>query len=284
MSHGTENKANIIYWFAAGCLALLIAAVGWQAFGPSKAQTRYDVVVLGDSLMGLCRDETSIPALLAQELGSSVFNGAFGGTCMARNEADASDNYTMELLNMVSLAKAIEAEDFGVQQTVRSRREITDYFEETIDALDDIDFAQVQVLVLSFGLNDYHAGLPTDNAADPLDESTYAGALRSTIEGIQSKYPTLRIVLVTPTYAWYLSPKRTCEEYRTGDALLAAYVEKEQEVARAYGLECVDLYHGLYTHDEWTDWKTYTVDGLHPNAESRRRIAHILAEQIQQVR
>lgn len=243
-----------------------------------EERTEYPVVVLGDSIMGLCRDETSVPELLAKKIGRPVFNGAFGGTCMAFQEGEMTANYTMELLCMASLSKAVAADDFGVQQTIRSRREIADYFEDTIDELALVDFQKVEVLILEFGLNDYHAGTPLENESDPMDEYAYCGALRSVLSTLQEAYPDLEIVLVTPTYTWYRSSSLTCEEYETGSAFLEDYVNAEIAVAGEYGIEVLDLYHDFYVHEEWQDWKSYSEDGLHPNEAAREQIAGKIAE------
>lgn len=282
-----RNGGRVFSQIAYGLAAVVVFALlcGFWVLGSAAEETvrtQYPIVILGDSLMGQCRDETSVAELLGERLERPVFNGAFGGTCMALQEQELSDNYSMELLNMVNLSKAIAAEDFGAQQTVRSRREITDYFGDTVDELADIDFQEVETLVLAFGINDYHAGIALDNSRNPLDESTYAGALRSVLNTLQECYPDMRIVLVTPTYAWYRSKKATCEEYKTGDAYLREYVEKMLAVADESGIEAIDLYHGLYPHKEWEDWKLYTEDGLHPNEEGRRRIAEKLAVCLQE--
>lgn len=275
---GTNRK--IVYGAAAVLVFALFICLTFPDRQKDLKRTEYPVVILGDSLIGLCRDETSVASLLSGKLEQPVFNGAFGGTCMAVQEQETSSNYTAELLNMVSLSKSIAADDFGVQQTARSRRIITDYFTDTIDELECVDFREVETLILAFGINDYHAGIPMDNEKNPMDESTYGGALRSVLTTLQRVNPDMRIVLVTPTYAWYLSERLTCEEYDTGEVYLEEYVEKEIAVAEEFGVEVVDLYHGVYAHEVWEDWKTYTSDGLHPNEYGREMIANLLAEAI----
>jgi lysophospholipase L1-like esterase len=267
-------------------LAVLVFVLLWVGTFHSRQEelvrTEYPVVILGDSLMGQCRDETSVAEILSGLLGKPVFNGAFGGTCMAEQSQDIAVNYTMELLSMVSLSKALEADDFGVQQTVRGRRAVTDYFADTIDDLECIDFQQVETLILAFGINDYHAGIPLDNPDNPKDESTYGGALRSVLESLQKSYPHMKIVLATPTYAWYRANGLTCEEYDTGSVFLEGYVEQELAIGREYGVQTIDLYHDVYPHEVWEDWERYTEDGLHPNEDGRRLLAGILAEGLQQ--
>lgn len=246
-------------------------------------RTIFPVVIMGDSIVGQNRDESSVAGKLEDLLGKPVYNGAFGGTCLAMQE-DIQGNYTSDMLNMVGLSKAIAADDFGAQQTVRSRREITDYFGYVVDELECIDFNQVEVLILAFGINDYHAAIPLDNEQNPYDESTYGGALRSVLATLQESYPDMRIVLATPTYAWYRSHDLTCEEYNTGSAYLEEYVEKEIAIAEEFDIEVVDLYHDVYPHENWEDWEIYTEDGIHPNEQGRALLAGILAEAIQEFR
>ncbi len=273
---------KIAYLIAAALVFVLLVLFTFPDRQQSLVRTEYPVVILGDSLLGQCRDETGVAELLGGMLGEPVFNGAFGGTCLALQEQDIISNYSMELLNMVSLSKALAADDYGVQQTIRTRREITGYFADTIDELECVDFHRVETLILAFGLNDYHAGIPMDNPANPLDETTYAGALRSVLSALQEAYPRMRIVLATPTYAWYRANGLTCEEFDTGSAFLEGYVETTLDIAEEFRVECVDLYHNVYVHDTWEDWEVYTEDGLHPNEEGRRLIAGILAGKLRQ--
>lgn len=270
---------KIVYGVVAVVLLVVLAICTFPNRQEGLVRSGFAVVILGDSLTGQCRDETSVAKQLELLLGEPVYNGAFGGTCLAMQE-DAEDNYTTDLLNMVSLSKAMVADDFGVQQTVRSKRAVTDYFGYVIDELEGIDFHQVEVLVLAFGINDYHAGIPMDNEKNPFDETAYGGALRSVLTSLQETYPNLRIVLATPTYAWYVSKGLTCEEYDTGEVYLEEYVAKEISIAEEFGVEVVDLYHDVYAHEEWEDWKIYTEDGLHPNENARKLLAEKIAEVI----
>lgn len=277
----TTTALKIIYGVAAVVLFVVLAVLTFPDRQGELVRSSFPVVILGDSLTGQCRDESSVAKQLEKLIDKPVYNGAFGGTCLAVQE-DVKDNYTADMLNMVSLSKALAADDFGVQQTVRSRREITSYFGYVIDELEAIDFHQVEVLVLAFGINDYHAGIPMDNEDNPMDETTYGGALRSVLTTLQESYPDLRIVLATPTYAWYVSKELTCEEYDTGSVYLEEYVNTEISIAEEFGVEVVDLYHDVYAHEEWEDWKTYTEDGLHPNESGRVLLAERIAEALQQ--
>lgn len=279
MESRKTKTLKIVYGVVAVMLLVVLAICTFPNRQEGLVRSGFSVVILGDSLTGQCRDETSVARQLELLLEKPVYNGAFGGTCLAMQE-NAEDNYTTDLLNMVSLSKAMVADDFGVQQTVRSKRAVTDYFGYVIDELEGIDFHQVDVLVLAFGINDYHAGIPMDNEKNPFDENTYGGALRSVLTSLQKEYPNLRIVLSTPTYAWYVSKGLTCEEYDTGAVYLEDYVAKEISIAEEFGVEVVDLYHDVYAHEKWEDWKIYTEDGLHPNESGRKLLAEKIADVI----
>lgn len=274
------RKQKIIYgMLALLCFGILIA-VPYVDKGKEEKQSVY-MVVFGDSVLGQYRDETSVPAQIGRLLGKEVFNGALGGTSMGRQDQEMRLGYTKDMLSMTGLSVAVAADDFGPQQTVRMKESATEYFAETIDDMEKIDFEEVEVFLLGHGMNDYHAGMPIYPDEDAYDEYTFAGALRSAIRNLREAYPEARIVLATPAYSWYTLLNITCEEYNTGGGLLEAYVEAEMAVAKEMDVEIIDLYHDVYTHDTWEDWELYTRDGLHPNSNGRRLLAERIAAYFQ---
>ena len=274
------GKKKIIYGMCAGLLfAVLLAMTCYGRLPRERATVR--IVVLGDSILGDCRDETSVPSLLAEYLGEPIFNGTLGGTTMGRQDREIRLANTKDCLSLQALAQSIAADDFGVQQTVRSRENATEYFAGTIDALEKIDFDSVDILLIEHGINDYHSGVPIENKEEPFDAYSFTGALRSAVTTLQRTYPELRIILVTPTYSWYPAneiPGLTCEEYDLGGGLLEEYVNAEIREAQSMGVEVLDLYHDYYPHDQWSEWSLYTKDGVHPNEAGRRLLAETLYE------
>lgn len=279
-----SKKLTIIY----GMIALLLFGgcfvLTYEKGGRDEKNASVQIVMLGDSALGECRDETSVSAQLSAMLGENVFNGAFGGTGMSHMDSERQLANVNECLSMVSLSRSIVSGDFGVQQSTRIRESMTFYFEETIDALENIDFASVDILFLEHGVNDYHAGVPIRNEQDPYDTYTFTGAIRSTVEMLQEKYPDMRIILMTPTYTWYPYhelPHLTCEEYNLGGGVLEEYVNAELALAESLGVEVIDNYHELYPHEEWSDWELYTNDGLHPNEAGRELMAQKIYDYLQ---
>lgn len=241
----------------------------------------YDVVFLGDSVYGLCRDETSIAAKLQDKTGLKCYNGGLGGTVLGRADEERRLGYTKDSISAAGLVRSFAVKDFGVQRTVHIRESATDYFEDTLGDLGQIDFTQVKILFIGSGLNDYHSGNPIESTADPYnpyDEYTYCGAIRSIVKELREAYPELRIIFITPPYTWYTIPELTCEEYDLGGGVLEDYVNAEIGLCQALDVEVIDIYHDYYPHETWDDLYLYTDDGLHPNEAGREKIAQTIAE------
>lgn len=271
----------ILYGLSATVLACLLLLTFHQRTDRLERQ-QVSVVALGDSVFGLIRDDTSIPAQLERGLGKSVFNGSFGGTCISRIDSEHRLTRAIDSFSLAGLTKAVAADDFGVQQTARIRESNTEYFADTVDGLEKIDFSSVELVIIMHGLNDFYESVPIYNEEDPLDEYSFTGALRSSLLALRQANPNMRILLVTPTYTWHLYSGLTCEEYNGGNGIQEDYVQAEIEVAEELGVELIDVYHGLYPHEKWEDWELYTFDGLHPNEAGRELLTDIICDYLKE--
>lgn len=276
-----SNKKYIYVIAESLCAVCVFGILIWLSYplrGGAAQESAPGIIIFGDSIMGECRDEDSIPARLEAALGKETFNAAFGGTRMSRMDRERRLDDDRDGLSMAALSKAVASGDFGVQQMLHVSEGATDYFDETVDRLERVDFGQAEIVLLEYGLNDYHNAVPLDNPDDLLDEYTFAGAIRSCVKTLQKAYPGMRIILVTSTYTWYPQRGLTCENYDTGNGSLSRYVSVQLETAEELGVECIDLYHDLYPHENYDDWEVYTRDGLHPNEEGRALIARAITE------
>lgn len=280
--NGRKWKGTIVYGVISAILLALLAAATFRFRSDRLDRQQYQIVTLGDSMFGIARNDTGIPQQLGKLLGKTVFNGAFGGTCISRSGREGQRSYAGDALSLVGITSAIAADDFGVQQSVRMRDNGTEYFDAVVDELEQIDFSKVELVVIMHGLNDIFLGVPIYNDADPLDEYSFAGALRKSLIALRQANPDMRILLVTPTYTWYRSTGQTSEEYDADFDVAEDYVRAEIEVAEELGVEVIDAYHDAYPHEQWDDGIRYTSDGIHPNEKGRELIAGIIFEYLQE--
>ncbi len=276
----TKNK-SVLYWIAAVLLFTGLLLAGIFLSEENKNQSP-DMVIFGDSIFAKMQGTRSVSDRLQEKSGLTILDGAFGGTCLARQNTQNTMDFSQDILSMAVLTRAVASEDFLAQQSVKMTEPVTWYFEGTVDEIDAVDFDDVGILFLDFGMNDYHCGIPVDDEENSLNETTYAGALRTVISLLRRRYPEARILLATPTYSWYPDRGFTCEEYSFGGGVLEDYVEKELEVAREYGVEILDFYHDFYPHEKMEDWNLYTWDGIHPNDAGREKIASAIADYLEE--
>ena len=267
-----EKKKDWPYWCAATAIFLLVALVVWGGFRDVPEHS-CACVLLGDSIYAEKRVSGCVTDRLSDLWNGSVFNGAMGGTSLARSDKLRHMDEKMDLLSLAALTKSITTKDFGVQKQIRVEIPATEYFPDVVGELCEIDFTKTELLLIGYGMNDYQNGVPADDPKDPMNEYTYGGALRSVLSALKKTYPEMRIILLTPTYSWYPDRQGSCEELDFGGGTLETYVLLEQEIGASYGVETIDLYHELYPHDSMEDWSRYTRDGVHPNEDGLELIA-----------
>lgn len=274
------KKQKFIYGICG--VFIMLALLPFLLDSERETDTQAQILFLGDSILGQYRDETSIPALVGEMLDTEVFNGAFGGTTMSLQNRDYRDAYYWDGLSFSRLTRAIAAQDFGLQQTIRTKDYVTMDFRDIVDELDRLDLTSVQTVVISYGMNDYTTGSPIGGENSTEDPYTMEGAMRTGIKYLQRSYPQIRIIFISPTYCWFINTlgttNETCETNDYGGGYLEEYVEAQRRVAGECGVEFVDLYHAYYPHEEYDNWSLYTNDGIHPSEAGRQKIAETLAK------
>ncbi len=275
-----RNRQVIAYYALA---VLLFAAIFLSTFRSRahRGQQVVEMVCFGDSVFTDIGDMAAIPDRLAELLDVSCYNASMGGTCAARLEKERRLDSAKGSLSLVGLAKAVRSGDFGVQKSARIRDSNTELFPAIVEGLSELDFTQVEIVLIEKGLNDYHDGVPIDNPEDPYDAYSFLGALRSAVADLRKVNPQVRIVYITPTYAWYTAWGLTCEEMDNGGGLLEDYVDAGLALAEELDIEAVDLYHDFFPHESWEDWELNMMDGLHPNEAGREKIARRIADALQ---
>ena len=238
---------------------------------------------LGDSIFGNFRAPEDISSFIAEATGAEVYNLGFGGCRMSVHSLPHFDKFCM-----YRIADAITTGDFSACEEAflyKPRGEgLPAYFRETCDLLKSIDFNTVDIATIAYGTNDFTAARPLEGAGR-YDFTSYAGALRYSLERIMRKFPNMEIVLCSQTYRFW----RDKDGNVIGDSddramesglYLPEFVSKTREVADEYGLFFIDNYTGSGINKETRDLCFSLTDGTHPMPYGRKLIAENMAKNL----
>ncbi len=269
--------------------AVFAGVIFFLANTDKHKKCEYDIVFLGDSVIGNHAETFSVTSVMEERLGVDVFNGALGGTSMSFFCEVNWESVPAAQWSMVKLAQAICTGDWTSQLAGISYseyyfdvvRQVMGYFGERIHHLSQIDFSQVDILLIEHGTNDYNGGQPLDSNEDSFDVTTYGGALRTTVSLLQEKYPNLRIILVSPVYCEFLNRGNAkCFETDFGGGVLDDYVMMQKTIAEEYDLEWIDLYHNSGIWSDTID--IYTHDKMHLTVEGQQLIGDYISDYLEE--
>ena len=228
------------------------------------------IVTLGDSIFGLVDGEDGIANLLAQRLGCTVINCAFGGTrAVQRSEDDGYNDFDFS-----ALVNAIVSRDYSVQEAAAAEHERS-MLASRLETLKTVDFDHVDVVTLNYGTNDWTGWFIMDAYMDGYAEA---------ISKLMAAYPHLQVVLITPAYRMFYNDDGTFKEdgdTRTGHdgSTLADVAEGAKQVAQRLHIPCIDAYSfgiNRYNYSYYFSGK----DGVHHNANGRALMAEKIAQEL----
>lgn len=206
------------------------------------------IVVFGDSIWNDGRGKDGISELVMEQKDVYIYNCAIGGTTAAvYNESTQWDSWTSNSFNgMVYIVNDTISEDQLIPN------------EEANAVFKQIDFNQIDYVIIAYGLNDYFSDVPI-YPKDYYDLTSYVGALRHGIHKIREKYPHIKFVIASPTYCEWFKGERQFD--------LGAYTEAARSVSEEMGTDFIDMYHAFGKTPE--EKLQYLEDGIHLTAEGR---------------
>lgn len=245
----------------------------------------YKVLNLGDSIFGNNEKPWDIGTYIQNIALLKTANCAYGGTT-----ARVIPSGNMSPLGLPSITDCITSEDFSPLQTPAYWASKSEYL-YTVPTLllNLVDFEQLEIITLAYGLNDYQGNTPLDNSTNKLDTSTYKGGLRYAIDNILAKYPHLTLVLFSPLYRYWSN----ASDYSTVDEdtdtklnslglKLTDYVEAMKEVAEEYHLPFFENYNSsglnMFTAPTWLRDSAHLVRTIGVD-----KIGHLIGNEIKAI-
>ncbi|MBR4966218.1 MAG: SGNH/GDSL hydrolase family protein, partial [Lachnospiraceae bacterium] len=213
----------------------------------------YQLLFLGDSIMGNYKGSYSIPGMIAGLTGAQAFNCGEGGVCAAKTEDSGWSAYRM----------AMGIRDEGTRP-VSDKGQYTEGVELFVT---DYDSEKNTHIFIEFGINDFLKQMPLGSSANPETETEYYGALRMTVERLRKDYPQADICILTPTY---VIPEEESEH------TLEEYVLAATAVAEDLGITYIDM--NTLMGIEKEAYVAYLEDECHLNEAGRLAYANVLID------
>lgn len=236
-------------------------------FNPSSSLlSGRKVVVFGDSIIGMTRDQTSVPAYAAAYTGAKIYNAGFGG---CRMSVHPSSGYAA--FSMWALAEAVATGTWTTQDAQASSGQ--DYFTEQLSTLKGIDFSSVDAVVIHYGTNDFAANVTIDDETDDAKTTTVCGALRYSIRKLLTAYPKLKMYISLPLYRMWDGVGAETHTNSLGKKL-SEYNAAIKAVAAEFNLPVIDGY-GRLGINSLND-SAYSTDGTHLSDHGRRAFGELI--------
>lgn len=247
---------------------------------PLDTSDGLSIVAFGNSPFADDRDsEDNLANIIAEMTGATVYNCSIGSSYLAAewpifSAADRPrDAYTFYWLALLA------GQAGNDQMFIEAEQALGDAFPEdaqaALDTLRSIDFSTVDVIAIMYDAYDYLIGHAMYNDENPTDIMQFTGNLEAGIEYLQSVYPHIRIIVMSPTYAFSNEVDENGEYIssdivRYGRDVLSTYVIKEYSSCASRQVTFIDNLYGTVTED---NAKEYLIDNIHLNVEGRKKVA-----------
>ena len=237
------------------------------------------ILMFGNSPLTDDKDsENGLANMIAARTGANVINCAVSGSYMGavqnpyRADQDPMDIYTPFWLATLTTDKNILVSYEDAKEAMGES--LPPEAAEVVETLSTLDMNTVDVLVFMYDGTDYLLGHTVFNIDNSTDIVTFNGNMEAAIELIQNNYPHIRIIVMSPAYAFGIDENGDyiSSDIKTygGQHFLSVYTGLQFESCLNRGVTYVDNIYGTITEDNATE---YLTDNIHLNVEGRKLMA-----------
>lgn len=241
------------------------------------------IVFFGNAPFADDRDsKDNLVNMIAERTGSTVYNCSISNSYLA-GELDSLrvserplDAYNFYWLTQLAVKGPVYDQ---LKESVevlgkKASPEAVDVF----DTLWNLDFRDVDVIVIMYDASDYLVGHGMHDDLNPTNIGTFTGNLEAGIELLQDNYPWIRIIVMSPTYAFSLADDGSyisSDMDSNGFGVLSSYVILEMNSCAAHSVTFIDHIYGTINEDNAPE---YLTDNFHLNVEGRKLVADRFVE------
>ena len=223
--------------------------------------------------------EDNLANMIADMTGATVYNCSISGSYLASQRpiidtaGSPMDMYTFYWLSILATGNDIMLSYDEAKETLGA--DLPPEADEVLQTLTTLDFNTVDVIAVLYDATDYLLGHQMYSDQNSTDIEQFTGNLEAGIGMFQSVYPHIRIIVMSPPYAFsdQLDEKGnyiSSDIARYGQDVLSTYVIKEYSSCVTRSVSFIDNLYGTITED---NAHKYLIDNLHLNADGRKEIA-----------
>lgn len=237
------------------------------------------IVAFGNAPFADDRDSSdNLANLIADASGATVYNCSVSGSYLAAQEAAFSssdapmDAYCFYWL--VVLATMGDNSYYYEEAANVLGDALPPEAQQVYDTLTTLDFNTVDVVTVMYDATDYLLGHEMYDDNNSTNIQQFTGDLEAGIELLQSIYPNIRIIVMSPTYAYAVDENGnyvSSDIYTYGQDVLSTYSIKEYASCSSRSVSFIDNLYGTITED---NAKNYLVDNLHLNVAGRKLVCN----------
>ncbi|MGN0403285.1 MAG: SGNH/GDSL hydrolase family protein [Acetatifactor sp.] len=249
---------------------------------PLKTSDGLNIMLLGNGPFAEDRNSgNGLANMIAETANATVYNCSISGSYVAwelpylssENPMDAFSPYWLSIMTT-----EIAHDDYYGNAVKVLGDNAPAEADEVRQTLESIDYDKLDAVVIMYDATDYFMGHPIYDTEDYAPVQQYIANLEATLDTLQENHPNVRIIVMSPTYAFsdqldengeYISS----DIYTYGGEPLSRYAISAQQACAGKGVTYIDNIYGTFNEDQAKD---YLTDNLHLNTEGRRKVAERL--------
>lgn len=245
---------------------------------PAVSDGETNIVLFGNDTFAQNRGtKDDMANMIAALTDANVYNCAVTGSFLSSSNYYIDPTvYPMDAFNLYWLTTA-----YTVDNTDPYEQIFADYSDQissdaqlAYETLTSIDFNYIDVIGIMYDANDYLADRPLGRLDNPTNILDFTGNLEASIELIKQTYPHIRIIVMSPTYAYVVSEDGDyldSDQYKTSENyVLADYTLYTRQRTSAHGVSFVDNFYGTVNS---ANADNYLLDNINLNTAGREKLA-----------
>lgn len=230
----------------------LDSIVPLDATNPGDKEIDKDLRILfvgNGSLADNKTSDTNLANVVREKTGATVYNCAIPGTYMSMKNKTYKSSYPYDAFSFYFLSTFFAS---GNTETAAWAKKdmggsLPAEVQESLDLLQSIDYSELDVLCVYYDAADYRDQRPIIDPANEGNPTTFCGALHSGVELIKANYPHVRIIVMSPSYAYAVDENgnlsSSFEQNDSGENL-ALYIGMESTTCIGNNVSFVDNFYG----------------------------------------